>query len=427
VSADDHAAGQPPARASEAGLRILHVDKFLRRQGGAAGYMLDVAQRQRDQGHRVEFFAMDHPDNQPATYSHLFPRHVQTDPAPTSLRGRLDTTATMLWSGRAAKAMAAVADEFRPDVVHVHNIYHQLSPSILRPLAKRGVPVVMTVHDYKPVCPSYRMLDGDGPCEACVGGRFWEAPKRRCKDGSLGASAVLAVESALHRWSRAYGPIRRFISPSRFLAAMLERGLLWPDRVRQLNNFVDAAGIAPRQGAGEGFVSIGRLSGEKGVDTAIRAVAATPTATLTVAGDGPARAHLEALAAELAPDRVRFVGHVTPAQVVELNRGARAAILAARWYENMPLSVLETLAAAVPMIVTDLGGLPELVEDGVDGLVVPADDPAALAAALSRLQADPSLSGRLGAAGRRRMLTHHDPDRHLAELASIYAEVLDGR
>jgi glycosyltransferase involved in cell wall biosynthesis len=404
-------------------MRILHVDKFLRRSGGAAGYMLDLAERQRAAGHEVEFFAMAHPDNLPATYEPHFPPFVSLEPPPDGLAGQAMAAGRMIYSVRSASGMAAVLDRFRPDVVHLHNIYHQLSPSILRPMAKRGIPAVMTVHDYKLVCPTYRMLDGSGAlCDACVEGRPLEAVRRRCQGGSLAASAVLALESTLHRRFKAYGGVGRFIAPSRFLADTLRRGGVFPDRVRHIPNPVDAAGIAPRVGPGEGIVSIGRLSAEKGVDTLVRAVGMLPGATLTVAGSGPERDALERLAAEVAPGQVRFAGHVGPAEVAELNRSARVAVLAARWHENMPLSVLETMAAAVPMVVTRLGGLPELVTDGDDGLVVGADDPAALAVAVGKLLDDPDLSMAMGRAGRAKMLAGHGIAGHLDAVFAIYAD-----
>jgi glycosyltransferase involved in cell wall biosynthesis len=187
-------------------------------------------------------------------------------------------------------------------------------------------------------------------------------------------------------------------------------------------NPVDAAGIVPRQGPGRGIVSIGRLSEEKGVDTVIRAVGMLDGACLTVAGSGPEREALERLAAEVAPGRVHFAGHVGPEEVAALNRSARVAVLAARWHENMPLSVLETMAAAVPMVVTGLGGLPELVTDGRDGSVVPPDDPVALAAAVGRLLDDPCLSMTMGAAGRAKVLAGHGIADHLDAVFAIYAE-----
>ncbi|MFN0028900.1 MAG: glycosyltransferase family 4 protein [Acidimicrobiales bacterium] len=408
-------------------MRILHVDKFLRRSGGAAGYMLDLAQRQAAQGHQVEFFAMADERNLPATYQRFFPPHVSLEPPPPGARQRLSTAGRMIWSRSAAKGMAAVVAAFEPDVVHLHNIYHQLSPSILSPVAAAGIPAVLTAHDYKLVCPTYRLLSHGSLCDACVGGRVWEATRRSCQGGSRTASAVLSIESGLHRWFKAYGPVQRFIAPSRFLADQLRRGGVFPGRIRQLNNYVDAASLTPRHGAGDGFVSIGRLSAEKGVDTLIEAVALLPHLTLTVAGEGPARLELEALAQRLAPGRVRFVGHVGAEQVAALNQSARAAVLAARWHENMPLSVLETMAAAVPMVLTSLGGLPELVTDGVEGLIVPPDDPPALARALDRLQQDPSAAIAMGGAAREKMVGRFGVQAHLERLFELYEEAAQER
>lgn len=406
-------------------MRILHVDKFHRRQGGAAGYMLDVAELQRQAGHTVEFFAMAHPDNLDASYAAHFPSRVELDPPPTGVRERVVTTARMLWSTSAARGMAATADAFRPDVVHLHNVYHQLSPSILRPLRQRRVPVVMTVHDYKLVCPTYRLLDHGQVCEDCVGaGPLLGAPlRRRCKDGSLAASAVLAFESGVHRALGAWAGIDRFIAPSAFLAGILRRGGFDPDKVVHLPNFVDAGGLAPRADPGEGFAYVGRLSEEKGVDTLITAIGSIPGATLTVAGDGPEREALETRAGAVASGQVRFLGQVDRTTLAELNRSVRAAALPARWHENMPLSVLETMAAGTPVVVSGLGGLPELVEDGVNGRVVPHDDPAALAEALTELGTSPTLARRMGGAARRRALERHDPARHLDQLEVIYDEI----
>ncbi len=404
-------------------MRVLHVDKFVRRFGGAAGYMLDVAQLQRDSGDTVEFFGMAHPDNLPTKYNADFPPFVQLEPLPSGVGQRVATAASMVWSRQAGQAMARVVDDFQPDIVHVHNIYHQLSPSILRPLAKRGIPVVMTAHDYKMVCPNYRLLDQNGPCQVCVEGSVIQAVTRRCQGGSLSASALLALETGVHRTLRSYGPISRFIAPSEFLAHLLRTGLRWPDRVRQLANFVEIPGPARTDsGNANSFVFAGRLSKEKGVDTAILGVARVPGAMLTIVGDGPERQNLERLAAQEAPGRVKFLGHVPKSAVLDELRHARAAVLTARWHENMPLSVLETMALGVPMITSGLGGLPELVTHESTGLVVAHDDPEALANAMVRLRDDDGLVHRLGVAGRAKVIAGHDPAKHLVTLREIYRE-----
>ena len=197
---------------------------------------------------------------------------------------------------------------------------------------------------------------------------------------------------------------------------------MYPDRIRQLNNYVDCGVISPRAGAGSGFVSIGRLAVEKGVDTTIRAIGEIPEATLTIAGDGPERANLERLAAQAAPGRVRFVGHVSATKIAELNRSARAVVAVARWHENMPLSVLETMGASVPLVVSGLGGLPELVDDGVNGLVVDHDNVDALATALRSLANDPTRSVEMGKAARAKMLAGFDAATHESRIFEIYAE-----
>jgi glycosyltransferase involved in cell wall biosynthesis len=404
-------------------MRILHVNKFLYRRGGAEAYMFDLAERQRADGHEVEFFGMAHEENLPMRYAAAFPTRVDFDPPPADAAGKARGIGRMLWSRTAARGIAEVLDDFEPTVVHLHNVYHQLSPSILRPVAARRLPAVMTLHDYKLACPTYRFLDHGQPCVACVPHRFWEPLRRRCNGGSLGASAVNALELSLHTAIGAYGPVRRFVCPSRFLLEKMRQGKVYPTRLRHLPNFVDAPAIATKTTPGGGVVYAGRLSDEKGVDTLVEAVALDPGLDLDVAGDGPARADLERLAAERsADDRVRFHGRLDPQGLGTLLRGAAVAVVPSRWYENMPLAVLEAFAAGLPVVATGLGGLPELIAPDVDGAIVPPNDPPALATALRGFVEDPERALRMGRAGRAKVEREHDARGHLDRLAEIYRE-----
>jgi glycosyltransferase involved in cell wall biosynthesis len=402
-------------------VRILHVNKFVYRRGGAESYMLDVVDLQRAAGHDVEVFGMRHDANPPWRFEDRFPSNVELNPMPDSLPAKLHATGRMFWSFEVGRRTAEVLDDFRPDVVHFHNVYHQLSPSVLRPAAKRGIATVMTLHDYKLVCPTYLFLADGRPCEACLGGHFQNAIRKRCKDGSLVASAVSAAELWSHTTLGAYGAVRRFICPSRFLLGKLEAGGVFPDRLRHVPHFAHV-GPPPTPGARHRALYAGRLSYEKGVDIAIRAVGRVPDLELDVAGDGPERAALEALAAEVAPGRVRFHGLVDRAAITRLLGDALAMVVASRVYENQPMAVLEAYGAGVPVVGSDLGGVPELVQHGVAGLVYPPGDDAALAAALAELAADPQRAAALGAAGREIASTRFSPERHLAALEEVYAE-----
>lgn len=408
-------------------MRVLHVNKFLHRRGGAEGYLLDLADLQRADGDVVAFYGMDHPDNDqecagvPAPYAAF-------DQRPDRMSAQVALAARMVWSRAARAGMEAALEEFRPDVVHAHNVYHQLSPSVLHAAARRGIPVVLTMHDYKLACPTYQLLDDGRPCTACVTGGPWQAARRACRDGSRAASTVAAVEVTLHRRLGAYDGVRVLVAPSRFLADTVAAAGVYPDRIRVLPNFTDLEVPVRQEPATRAVVYAGRLSHEKGVDVLVRAVGRAAAGLgdhegvlLDVAGDGPERADLERLAAEVAPGRVRFHGRLDRADLVDLVGSATVSAVPSRWHENQPLAVLESFALGVPVVTTDLGGLPELVDDAT-GWVCRADDVGALAATLVDALRDPRDAHLRGKRARRVAEERHDPVRHLAGIRSVYRE-----
>lgn len=403
-------------------MRVLHVNKFLYRRGGAEAYALDVAGLQRAAGHEVALWGMQHPDNPVLPLQDTFPSLVELEPAPDGLPARARAAARMVWSTSSQAGLAAAVDRFRPDVVHLHNIYHQLSPSVLQPLRRRGVPAVMTLHDYKLACPRYDFVDKGSVCEACLDGRFRHAVQKRCKDGSLASSALLAAESRLHRTFGAYDPVARFLCPSRFLADRMRVAGVFPDRLRVISNPVDGEAFSAQERPGSGVVFAGRLTRVKGVDLAVRAVGRLPGVVLHVAGEGPERPALEALAAQEAPGQVVFHGRLDRDALAALLRSCAVAVVPSRWEENQPLAVLEALVTGLPVVVSDLGGLPELVDDGGDGRIFASEDVGGLARALQELAGDPELAHARGRAGRRKVLERFGQQDHLRHLEQLYAE-----
>lgn len=402
-------------------MRILHVNKFLYRRGGAESYLLDVAEHQRAIGHDVWFWGMSHPENTEQVLAQHFASHVELDPAPSTVSGRVRMSARMVWSPGSGRGLSAAIKHVRPDVVHFHNVYHQLSPSVVRATVRAGVPAVMTLHDYKLACPSYQLLADGKPCTACVDQGVWQAARVACKDGSRAASTMLAAESWLHRRFRAYAGVDVFLCPSRFLHDIMIRAGVFPDRMQVLPHFVEADGAPINRGTGGPVVFAGRLSPEKGVDTLIRAAPLLPDgARVTIAGDGPMRGELERLAADVAPGRIAFLGRLAKTDLLREVSTATAMAVPSRWYENQPMTVLEALTSATPVVASNLGGIPELIRDGVDGRLIPPDDPVALASALAGLLVDPALAARYGAAGRTRILADFALDRHLRGLEDAY-------
>ena len=409
-------------------MRILQVNKYLFRRGGAESYLFDLADLLRAAGHQVAFFGMSHPDNIPLPYADWFPREVEFDPPPTDPISRARAVSRMMWSGSARRGLAAVIRDFRPDVVHCHNIYHQLSPSILGAATAAGVPVVMTLHDYKMACPTYRLLDNGHLCEACIPGHFSHAFKRGCRNHSRTQSGLMALELALHTWTGAYGAVARFVCPSRFLEGVMRRANVFPERLEVIPNFCNGLqAIAPRafdrDGAEGGpVVFAGRLSPEKGVRTLIDAMASHPELECVIAGDGPDRGRLAEAAAPLG-SRIAFTGRLGRSEVLDLIRRASSVAVPSIWHENQPIVVLEAFACGVPVVCTDLGGLPELVRDEMTGLVVPPGDAAALGAAVARQAGDGPTAAVMGSQARAYVEECHDPGRHLDAIVGLYRRV----
>ena len=320
-------------------------------------------------------------------------------------------------------------------MAHVHHVHEGLTLSVLDALHRERVPVVMTLHDYRPVCAGYRLWRDGRPCEDCLGGRALNVVRHGCLEGSRWRSVAGAAEAYAARWRGWYDDVALFVAPSGFLAERVVAGGLPAERVRVLPNPWSLPGScgpasAPAHpdphdphGGAVGVAYTGRLVEEKGVEVLLDAAALLPAGVrVRVLGSGRLRTRVEdRVAREGLP--VDLLGAGTPADAAALLAGSRAAVLPATWPENCPMSVLEAAARGVPVVASAVGGVPELVEDGRTGLLVPPGDAPALAAALTRLVQDPGLAAALGSAGRARVATRHDPARHVAALLDAYTEV----
>jgi len=298
----------------------------------------------------------------------------------------------VVYSREAQRKLGRLLQDFRPDVAHLHCIYHHLSPSILGTMKDAGVPIVMTAHDLKIACPAYKMLNSTGICEKCKGGNLLNVVKHRCVRDSLAASAIVLVESSVHRLLNSYqGKLDKVVVPSRFfMEKFIEWG--WPrERFAYIPNYVDSTRFIPGYDSGDYFLYFGRMAPEKGVATLLRAAAAAGV-KLKLAGTGPIEAELQALAAGLGGD-IEFLGYRSGSELHDLIRQARAVVLPSEWYENAPMSVLESFALGTPVIGAAIGGIPEMVLEGQTGWTYESGNVAALTELLSRVNG-------LGDAGR---------------------------
>jgi glycosyltransferase involved in cell wall biosynthesis len=393
-------------------VRILQVNKFYDARGGSERVLYDLEDGLRERGHDVGVFSAEHPGNRSSGGSlWLVPGRNYENPG---LKDRARNALGTLYDTGVRRAFARALDVFVPDVVHVHNIYHQFSPSILDELRVRRIPAVMTVHDFKLVCPVYRLFRAGEICRECVG-RAWPhgVIRHRCSRGSLAESMLLAVESAFHRARRSYErAISVFIAPSRFMAETLAEGGVERASIeisRNAPRLVPTVAAAETRSQRPMLLYAGRLSEEKGVDLLIGAARDCPSVALRIAGVGPEEASLKSAARGL--ENVVFLGQLDAPALGTERELAWATLAPSRWYENAPLSVIESWWAGRAVLGSDHGGLAEMLADGAGGWSVSPADPRAWSSAFHRVSESPDELARLGKSARERAERDHQfPD-----------------
>ncbi len=318
----------------------------------------------------------------------------------------------IIWDPGRAAAIRGLIRRYRPDVVHVHNLFPALSPAVIRAAAAEGVPVVMTLHNFRLMCLPATFLRDCRICEDCLGRHPWPGVVHGCYRGSQVQSAALATSLVLHRWLGTFERVRRFIAVSGFVREKYTEAGFDPSRIVVKPNFARPG--PRREGPGAYFLYLGRLSPEKGVATLLRAWR-EDLGRLLVVGDGPEAPRLR----RLAPGGVEFLGVVPHEEARRLVAQARAVVVPSICYEAFPRVVVETYAAGVPVVASRIGALPEVVEDGVTGLLAEPGDPASWTAAVERLL-DDRFSERLGENAYLAWTQRYAPERNLAQLETVY-------
>jgi glycosyltransferase involved in cell wall biosynthesis len=365
---------------------------------------------------------MQHPKNEPTPWSEHFIDEIEFG-HDYSLAKKLVMAAKVVWSWEARDKLARLLDRFPADIAHLHCIYHHHSPAILPLLAERGVPAVMTAHDLKIACPNYKMRNAGGPCERCKDGSVLNVLRHRCVQDSFAASAVVAVESGLHRalgtWQRHLAAV---VCPSRFFVdKFVEWG--WPrERFVHVPNWVDADRFDPGFEPGGYALYFGRLVLDKGLATMVRAAHAARL-PLKLAGTGPDEVALKALVAELGAE-AEFLGYRSGSELHDVVRGARCVVLASELFENAPMMLLEAMALGKPVVGARIGGVPEVVIEGHTGWLFASGRGDELAERLASVKALPNAQlADMGRAAREQVVQVFSRQRYLDAMLALYARL----
>jgi glycosyltransferase involved in cell wall biosynthesis len=420
-------------------MRILLINAFHYLKGGVERTYLDESRWLSAAGHEVGHLATRDPRNLPSpTAAYFAPAADYGEGAPAA--AQVAQLGRAIWSRPAEACAARLVKAFAPDIAHVHAPSRYLTPSVLRPLERAGVPVVMTLHDFKPWCTNRIQFAHGAPCERCRGGHHVQALFTSCVQDSRLKSAVGTIEAYTHDRFGAYRAVRAWLAPSAFVLAKAVEWGVPHEQLRLLPHGVEpnAGGSTMPDSRTEGAESAavarpetpyafiaGRLSVEKGVRLLPALAMRLAPTPLLVAGDGPLRAWLESQMAAL--PNLRVLGHRPDAELAALRAGAAVVLVPSLFYEHFCYAAAEAMLDGRAVVASRIGAIPELVEHDVTGLLAAPGDAAALAEAALRLLQDPAWAAELGAAGRARVLAVGDPARHVAALLEIYREAVQAR
>lgn len=401
-------------------MKILFVNKYHYIKGGPERYIFDLIKVFEEKGHEVIHFSMEDKRNQPSDFAKYFVSHIDFRSS-LSFIERAKTVPRIIYFSEAKKKIEQLIEETKPDLAHLHNYYHHLSPSIIHSLKKYKIPIVQTAHDYKLVCPVYIFYSGGRICESCKKRKYYWATLKRCNENSFSQSFLNTCEMYIHNTlMNIYKNIDIFIAPSKFIKEKLIEYHFDEERIVHLPNFIKIDDYIPQYSYNDYIVYFGRISKEKGILNLIKAVKEIPGLKLKIIGEGPIRKKLEDIIVEENIRNVEFLGYMVGEDLKNYIKGSMFVVLPSEWYENNPFTILESFALGKPVIGSNIGGIPELIEEEKDGLLFKIGDKDELKEKITYLVENSHLIEEMGKNARRKIEREYNEEIHYQKLMHIF-------
>ena len=402
-------------------MKILLVNKFHYLKGGCEKYYFELGDLLKQHGHEIAFFSMKSDKNVKTNEKEYFVDEIDLN------NGSKLKALDVIYSKKNKRKMLQVIEDFKPDVIHLNNFQRQLSESIVEAANKKKVPVVFTAHDVQAICPAITMLDSKKQiCELCKNGKYLNCIKKKCVKDSLLKSMLAAFEGKYYRVKKVYNKkISWIVVPSNFYKQKMIEDGIEEKHITAIHNFVDLDEYNLEL-QDEGFaLYIGRLSKEKGILNLIEAFSSIEGRKLFIAGDGPEKQRIENIIKERhIENRIVLLGYLKQEKVKEYICKARFVVVPSIWYENCPYSVMETLAIGKPVIGANIAGIPELVNDKINGLLYKYDSISELEAKMKILNEIPKLAKQYGEKEKKIATDDYDKEKYYSKIMDIYNKVI---
>ncbi len=403
-------------------MRILQINKFFYRRGGSETYFFGLMKLLEKNGHEVISFSTKSPKNLESPYEEFFVEEIDFEKGEGFVKN-LKKFGHSLYSTEVARKLEKLILKTKPDIAHLHNISHHISPSIFSVLKKYKIPVIQTLHDYQLICPNFKLFTEGAVCERCKKYRYWNAVLHRCIHDSRLESFAEMIEMYFDRACKFYEKgVQCFVTPSDFLKNKLRGWRVKSSCVQNIPLFLEVSEFLPHYEPGDYVLYFGRLVEEKGLDVLLKALAGTEI-KLKIVGDGPEKNKLQAESGKLKID-VEFVEHKTGEELYNLIRNAKFVVLPSVWYENYPVSLLEAGAFGKAVVGTRLGGIPEIISDGENGFLAEPGDANDLREKIQRLYGDKDLCEQMGRRAREMVVERNSPEDHYKKIMDLYKQLI---
>ena len=343
-------------------MKVLMINKFLYPNGGSETYIFKIGEWLEKNGHEVQYFGMEHTGRCVGNRVNAYTSDMDFHGG--SILSKLTYPIKTIYSSEARKQIRKVLDDFKPDVCHINNFNYQLTPSIILEIKKwnKNCRIVFTAHDYQLVCPNHMCNNPNTHqnCEKCLGGHFINCTKGKCIHGSTAKSAIGTMEAMLWNGNGVYKNFDKIICCSEFLKKKMDTNPVFAERTIALHNFVEK--VENKDVEKKDYVLyFGRFSEEKGIGTLIQAAKELLDVEFIFAGTGPLESEINEVA------NIKDVGFQKGDALEKLIREAKFSVYPSEWYENCPFSVMESQMYGTPVLGADIGGIPELIEEGKTG------------------------------------------------------------
>lgn len=411
-------------------MRILLVNYRYFISGGPEKYMFNIKKMLEDNGHEVIPFSIHSNKNVDTEYSKYFVEPIGSRDA--TYFEECKKTPKVIWqmltrsiySVEVEKAIQKEIAEVKPDLVYIIHFVNKLSPSVIRGAKKMGMPVVLRLSDYFLLCPRFDFMYEKKPCEECLHKGYRTCIQRRCVKGSLFASAVRVLSMKIHTLLNIYKNVDAFITPSEFLKNKLVENGFDSGKINCIPTFTASKSEVGEPQIGEYGLYFGRITEEKGVETVVRAFESLPDYHVKIMGDDTTEEakRLMRYTEEKNLKNIEFVGFKSGVELEEIIKGARYTLIPSIWYDNLPNTALESFQYSKPVIASNIGSLPELVIDGVNGFLFEAGNTDDLREKVLQVSDDKTVA-KMGAASRARLEEQFAPKTHYEALMGVFHKV----